>query len=147
MAEHEPPDDEPLIPERFDQHTVIFLVRAPDAPELSEEQLDHLQTQHLSYLRELKRRGVLVANGPLAEQTDSRFRGISVYRLPLAEALELANADPMVRAGRLRIEGARWWTAAGDVTFPHANEGGRPTEVTRRSPAPPRGSGPPRRGR
>ena len=111
------PDDEPLIPERFDEHTIVFLVRSPDAPELGEEELDRLQIEHLTYLRGLKRRGVLIANGPLAEQTDERMRGISIYGRPLDEALELANADPMVRAGRLRIEGARWWTAEGAARF------------------------------
>jgi len=106
-----------LIPERFDEHTILFLVRAPDAPDMSEEELDRLQEQHLTHLRELKRRGVLIANGPLTDQTDVRMRGVSIYALPLAEALELANADPMVLAGRLRIEGARWLTAAGTATF------------------------------
>jgi hypothetical protein len=60
---------------------------------------------------------VLIGNGPLTDQTDVRFRGISVYGVPLADAFELANADPMVRAGRLAIEGARWLTAEGDVEF------------------------------
>jgi uncharacterized protein YciI len=106
-----------LIPERFDEHTVLYLVRAPDAPELSEEALDALQVEHLTYLRELKRRGVLIANGPLTEQTDVRMRGMSVYRLPLEEALALARADPMVIAGRLVIEGARWMTAEGTARF------------------------------
>jgi uncharacterized protein len=106
-----------LIPERFDEHTIVFLVRAPDAPDLGEEELDRLQEQHLTYLRDLKRRGVLIANGPLTEQTDVRMRGISIYGVPLAEALELANADPMVLAGRLRIDGARWLTAAGTAHF------------------------------
>jgi uncharacterized protein len=106
-----------LVPERFDEHTVILLVRAPDAPELSEDALDALQAEHLTYLRDLHRRGVLIANGPLTEQTDIRLRGMSVYRLPLDEALSLARADPMVRAGRLVIEGARWLTAADTATF------------------------------
>ena len=106
-----------LIPERFDEHTVILLVRAPDAPELSEDALDALQVEHLTYLRELKRQGVLVANGPLAEQTDIRLRGISVYAVGLDEALALARADPMVLAGRLVIEGARWMTAEGTARF------------------------------
>jgi len=111
------PWGEALIPERFDEHTVLWLVRAPDAPELSEEALDALQVEHLTYLRELKRRGVLIANGPLTEQTDVRMRGMSVYRLPLDEALALARGDPMVIAGRLVIEGARWMTAEGTATF------------------------------
>jgi uncharacterized protein len=106
-----------LVPDRFDEHTVLWLIRAPDAPELSEEALNALQVEHLTYLRELKRRGVLIANGPLTEQTDVRMRGMSVYRLPLDEALALARADPMVIAGRLVIEGGRWMTAEGTARF------------------------------
>jgi uncharacterized protein len=111
------PEGDALIPARFDEHTIVFLVRPPEAPELGQEELDRLQLEHLTYLRDLQRRGALIANGPLAEQTDERLRGISIYALPLDEALELANADPMVRAGRLAIDGARWWTAAGSARF------------------------------
>ena len=115
MAEY--PWGDALIPESFDEHTIIFLVRSPTAPEIEEEDLDRLQEQHLTYLRALKREGALIANGPLTEQTDVRLRGISIYGLPLAEALERANADPMVRAGRLEIHGARWLTATGTARF------------------------------
>ena len=111
------PHGEALVPESFDEHTIVFLVRPDDAPSISEGQLDSLQTEHLSYLRDLMRRGALVANGPLIEQTDGRLRGISIYGVPLDEALGLASADPMVRAGRLKIDGARWLTASGDATF------------------------------
>ena len=111
------PFGDALIPDRFDEHTIVLLVRAPDAPELSEEALDALQVEHLTYLRELKRRGVLVANGPLTDQTDVRLRGMSVYRLPLDKALSIARADPMVVAGRLVIDGARWMTAEGTARF------------------------------
>ena len=115
MADY--PWGDALVPERFDEHTVLFLVRAPDAPELSDEALDALQVEHLTFLRELKRRGALIANGPLSDQTDVRMRGMSVYRLPLEEALALARADPMVLAGRLVIEGARWLTAERTARF------------------------------
>jgi hypothetical protein len=111
------PSGDALIPDRFDEHTVIFLVRHPEPPAMSEEELDRLQVEHLTYLRGLKREGALIANGPLAEQTDERMRGMSVYALPLDEALALARADPMVRAGRLEIQGARWWTAEGTTRF------------------------------
>jgi uncharacterized protein YciI len=106
-----------LVPEAMDEHTVLFLVRPPDAPSFSEEELDRLQVEHLTYLRELKRRGVLITNGPLGEQTDERYRGISIYGVPLEEALELARADPMVRARRLAVEGARWMTQRGTARF------------------------------
>lgn len=111
------PFGEALIPERFDEHTIVFLVRPPNAPSLTDAELDTLQEEHLAYLRDLQRRGVILANGPLAEQTDERLRGISIYAVPLTEALELANADPMVRAGWLAIDAARWWTAAATAKF------------------------------
>jgi len=111
------PRGDALVRDRFDEHTIVFLVRPADAPAFTDEELDRLQVEHLTYLRDLQRGGVLIANGPLAEQTDERMRGISIYAVPLSEALELANADPMVRAGRLEIHGARWWTADDTVRF------------------------------
>ena len=120
------PDGDALIPEAFDEHTIVFLVRPPDGPELSEEELDRLQAEHLTYLRDLQRRRIVIANGPLTEQTDARLRGVSIYAVPLAEALELANADPSVRAGRLAIDAAVWLTAQGTAHFgrvPPSDEG------------------------
>ena len=117
MSERQYPHGEALIPESFEAHTVIFLVRPPDAPTFGEDELDRLQVEHLAYLRELMRRGALIANGPLSQQTDQRYRGISVYGVPLSEALELALGDPMVRAGRLAIDGARWATQEGTARF------------------------------
>ena len=111
------PHGDALIPESFDEHTILFLIRAADPPPLTEKELDQLQVEHLTFVRDLQRRGVIIANGPLAEQTDQRLRGISVCAVPLAEALELANTDPMVRAGWLAIDGARWWTASGTASF------------------------------
>lgn len=111
------PFGDELVPDGFDSHTVIFLMRPADAPAFGEEELDRLQVEHLTYLRDLGRQGLLVANGPLEDQTDIRLRGISIYRLPLDEALAVARADPMVRAGRLAIHGARWMTAEDTAQF------------------------------
>jgi uncharacterized protein YciI len=111
------PYGDALVPESFDEHTIVFLVRPVDAPSFTEEELDRLQVEHLTYLRGLKRRGVLITNGPLVDQTDERMRGVSIYAVGRDEALELANADPMVRARRLEVIAARWWTAAGTASF------------------------------
>jgi hypothetical protein len=37
-------DDDPLVPERFDRHTIIFLFRPVDATPYSDEELDRLQS-------------------------------------------------------------------------------------------------------
>ena len=117
MTDRGYPRGDELVPDARDEHTFVLLVRPPDAPSFTEEELDRLQVEHLTYLRALARRGVMIANGPLVDQSDARLRGVSIYSVPLDEALELARADPMVRAGRLAIEGGRWITAAGDARF------------------------------
>ncbi|HJP71023.1 MAG TPA: YciI family protein [Candidatus Limnocylindria bacterium] len=111
------PFGDALVPDRFDEHTIVFLVRPDDTPAFTEDELDRLQAEHLTYLRDLQREGVLIANGPLDDQTDHRLRGISIYGVDLSDALELARADPMVRAGRLAIDGARWLTPEGTARF------------------------------
>jgi hypothetical protein len=111
------PHGDGLVPEQRDEHTFVLLIRPPDAPDFTDDELDRLQVEHLTYLRDLARRGLLIANGPLVDQSNPRVRGVSIYSVPLEQALEHANADPMVKAGRLLIEGARWTTAAGDARF------------------------------
>ena len=106
-----------LVPKEFDSHTLILLRWADHQPDLSEDVLDRLQVEHLRYLKERMDEGTLLANGPLRDQTEPRLRGISIYALPLDEALAIANRDPMVRAGWFAIEGARWTLAKGSGWF------------------------------
>ncbi len=49
---------------------------------------------------------------------DFDVRTIVFLVRPDDEALALARQDRSVLAGRLRIEAARWWTAAGRISFP-----------------------------
>lgn len=111
---------DPNIPDAFDVYTMVLLRRPPDAPQLSEDELDELQARHLAYRAELRRRGVLVANGPLGEQTDESMRGLSIYACDLAEAARLSKGDPSVQAGRLAYDVFEWWVAAGTLAFPAA---------------------------
>ena len=112
------PSLDSLVPPAFDEISVILLTRHPSPPDLSEETLDRLQVEHLLFLRDRMAEGVLIANGPLRDQTDQRYRGISIYALPLDEALAVANADPFALAGWVQIHGGRWLLGIGDVVFP-----------------------------
>jgi uncharacterized protein YciI len=111
---------DPNVPDAFDVYTLVLLRRPVDAPEMSDEELDALQARHLAYRAELRRRGVLVANGPLREQSDESMRGISIFACDLAEAARLSDGDPSVQAGRLAYDLMEWWVAADTLAFPEA---------------------------
>jgi uncharacterized protein len=122
---------DPNIPDEFDVYTLVLLRRPADAPEMSDEQLDELQVRHLAYRAELRRQGVLVVNGPLAEQSDESLRGLSIFACDLENAARLSDADPSVRAGRLAYDVMEWWMASGSLAFPTAT---RPVGDTRSMP-------------
>jgi len=111
---------DPNIPDEFDVFTVVLLTRPPNPPQMSDEELDSLQSRHLAYRADLRRQGVLVVNGPLDQQSDITMRGLSIFNCSLEEARRLSDADPSVQAGRLAYEVFEWWMAAGSLTFPEA---------------------------
>jgi uncharacterized protein YciI len=111
---------DPNIPDAFDVYTMVLLRRAPNAPEISDPDLDALQARHLAYRAELRRRGVLVVNGPLGEQSDVSMRGLSIFACSLEEAARLSDGDPSVQAGRLVYDVFEWWVAAGSLAIPNA---------------------------
>jgi uncharacterized protein YciI len=85
---------------------------------LPEHELDALQSRHLAYRAKLRTDGVLVANGPLGEQSDPALRGLSILACDLDEARRLSDLDPSVQAGRLTYDVFEWWVAAGTLAFP-----------------------------
>lgn len=111
---------DPNIPDAFDVYTMVLLRRPPDAPTMSDEELDALQARHLAYRSELRRQGVLVVNGPLGEQSNEAFRGLSIFACDLEEAARLSDGDPSVQAGRLAYDVMEWWVAADSLAFPNA---------------------------
>jgi uncharacterized protein len=114
-------DRPPGAPAAFDVRTVVFLRRGTDPPDLDEEASTALHRAHLAHLADLGRRGIIAANGPLLDQSDASLRGISVYTVEPAEARRLAEQDPAVRAGRFRVDVARWAVGAGRVVFPESD--------------------------
>ena len=93
------------------QYFMVFLKsgnsRSQDSTEAAK-----LQRQHLSHLSRMTEEGYASLLGPFEDDGD--IRGIVVYNTrTLKEADSLANLDPMVRAGRLKVEVHPWWTAKG----------------------------------
>ena len=109
---------DPNIPDAFDVYTLVLLRRPVDAPEMPEDELDALQSQHLAYRAKLRNDGVLVANGPFGEQSDISLRGLSIFTCDLDEARRLNDLDPLVLVRRLTFDVFEWWVAAGTLAFP-----------------------------
>jgi uncharacterized protein YciI len=108
LPEAEPPDE-------FDQYTIVILVKRPDAPVLSEEELELNQRQHLGHFASLKKQGSLLACGPVDETPDPAWRGICIYRAGLEDARLLAESDPAVKRGRFKVVAFSWVTGKGSL--------------------------------
>ena len=111
-------DRPPGAPASFDVRTVVYLRTGHHPPDLPEDESTALHHAHLAYLASLAQRGVIVANGPLLDKSDETIRGMSIWSVDPDEARRLAEQDPAVRAGRFRVDVARWAVASGRIAFP-----------------------------
>jgi uncharacterized protein YciI len=102
---------------RFDQHTVVLLVRPADAPDLPEQAAARLHDAHLAHQAGLVEQGHVLAAGPFTEQDDERLRGFCVLSVDARTARGLYRNDPAVRAGQLAVEVMNWVVPAGIVRF------------------------------
>lgn len=76
----------------------------------NKEEATEIQNQHIAYLTDLWKKGIILLNGPFDENTI--MRGMSIYGTDTAEkAREYAENDPAVKSGRLKIEIHPWWSA------------------------------------
>lgn len=97
----------------------MLLLRRPDgAPDISDEEAELLQDQHIAFLQEKRDQGVMAAAGPFRGQPDERWRGLCLYLVSPERALELAQDDPLVRAGRLTTDVWTWFTRPGELGVP-----------------------------
>lgn len=93
------------------QYFIAFLKRGPIRNQ-NEEESAKLQKEHLAHLGKMYELGYADISGPFGDDGD--IRGITIYNVPTIEMADsLANADPMVKAGRLVIELHPWWAAKG----------------------------------
>lgn len=93
------------------QYFIVFLKRGERRSQ-SEEELDSLQRMHLEHLGRMYLEGYADISGPFGDDGD--IRGMTIYNVQTLEMADsLASADPMVKAGRLKIEVHPWWAAKG----------------------------------
>ncbi len=93
------------------QYFIAFLKKGPNRSQ-PEDVAAQLQKEHLEHLGKMYELGYADISGPFGD--DGEISGITIYNTPTqVMADSLANADPMVKAGRLVIEIHPWWAAKG----------------------------------
>jgi uncharacterized protein len=98
----------------------LVVLRRPAQPaSYDDEALERIQREHLAYHASLREAGHVVTNGPVTDQPDESFRGLTFYRTgSLDQARRLAQADPAVQAGRLEIDVMTWYCPPGTMARP-----------------------------
>ena len=106
---------------QFEKFQLVILRAGDNPPQLSPEQGTDLQRRHLAHMKGLADQGKLVIAGPFSDQQDKSMRGMCLYRVgSIDEARQLAEQDPAVQAGRLKVEVLTWNVEKGYMTFPKA---------------------------
>jgi uncharacterized protein YciI len=110
-------------PPRFEMESfqLVLLLRPADWKPIPDAEAEAIQAQHLAHLEKMGRSGKMVVAGPFGAQRDPSFRGACLYRVATPEeARALAEEDPAVKAGRLRVEVITWYVGKGYLAFPKA---------------------------
>lgn len=94
-------------------YTLVLLWTGPHRDQDEAEQ-ERLQRGHLRHLFTLRNEGRLLLNGPVVDDGD--LVGICIYAGQDVDGVRaLAEADPSVQAGRLRVDARPWFGLAGDT--------------------------------
>ncbi len=92
-------------------YQVAFLKSAPNRPQLPKEEAARIQAAHMAHIGAMAKSGKLVLAGPFAD--GGALRGMFVFTCGEAEAKQLGEADPAVKAGLLVLEWHPWYSAKG----------------------------------
>lgn len=93
-------------------YTLVLLWAGPHR-EQDEAEQERLQREHLRHLFTLRNEGKLLLNGPVLDGGD--LVGIAIFAGDDSDGVRaLAEADPSVRAGRMRVDVRPWFGMPGD---------------------------------
>jgi uncharacterized protein YciI len=93
------------------KYFMVFL-KSGEVRSQNAEEAERIQAEHLAHLDSLQSIGALDMAGPFGD--NGEIRGIVILRVPTLEQAEaLCNADPAVKAKRLKVEVHPWWAAEG----------------------------------
>lgn len=98
---------------KYDMKTyyMVFLKKGPNRTQDSATAAK-IQEGHMTHLNKMADAGKMDLAGPYMEDGD--IRGICVYNVSSKEeAINLANEDPAIKAGRLVAEVHTWYAAKG----------------------------------
>ena len=94
-------------------YTLVLLWEGP-VRDHSEAEADRLQQEHLRHLFTLRNQGSLLLNAPVLDDGD--LAGIGIFAGQDYDAVRaLAEADPSVEAGRLRVDVRPMFGIPGDT--------------------------------
>jgi uncharacterized protein YciI len=100
-------------PFQMDHYIMVFLYRAPNRPNIPEAESNKIQEGHMANIRHMGEIGKLLLAGPFEDNGD--LRGLFLFKpgVSIDEVKKLVDADPAVKAGRLRYEIHPWFAAKG----------------------------------
>lgn len=104
---------EKTIDKKYEMKTyyLVFLKKGENRTQDSAT-VSNLQEQHMAHLTKMADTEKMDICGPLLDDGD--LRGICIYNVATKEEAEkLANEDPMVKAGRLKVEVHPFYSAKG----------------------------------
>ncbi len=104
-------EDSTSLTEGLKTYYLVFLMKGENRSH-SPKEADKIQAAHLEHLGKMHKEGKLAIAGPLLDDQD--LRGICIYDVKtMEEARKLSEADPAVKAGRLRVEVHPWMSKQG----------------------------------